>query len=192
MILPQTLPRVSPALPLLLFTPVALLLSARSVSGDLGAAALPWASCGLVAWTLAEYLIHRFVFHFEPRGEFGRRLLYLFHGFHHDFPADSDRIVVSPLASVPLAALFYAVFRIALGPDVASPVFAGFLLGYVCYDLVQYAIHHRSLSRRWPLHLLKKRHLRHHFGDSAVDFGVTSPLWDRLLRTASCPPDRAG
>ena len=190
MILLQTLPRVSPALPPLLFAPVVLLLAVGSVAGEMGLAAVIWGGLGLFAWTFAEYLIHRFVFHFEPQGVFGKRLLYLFHGFHHDVPADLDRVVMSPLASVPLAGLFYLVFRLALGPELASPFFAGFLLGFIFYDSVHYAIHHRSLSRHWPLRLLKRRHFRHHFRDSEVDFGVTSPLWDRLLRTASPPSDR--
>src|SRR5579872_874721 len=54
---------------------------------------------GIFAWTLTEYLLHRFVFHYEPKSEIGKRLHFLIHGVHHDYPNDSLRLVMPPLVS---------------------------------------------------------------------------------------------
>ena len=41
---------------------------------------------GLFLWTLAEYLLHRFVFHYHPKNEAQKRITFLFHGVHHAQP----------------------------------------------------------------------------------------------------------
>ena len=180
-----TIPRVPPALPPFLFLPVVayLLVSAATDHTLHLVAVIGWCGGGLFTWTFTEYLMHRFILHHEPGSRLGRRLLYLSHGYHHDFPVDLDHLVVSPLASVPIAALFYLAFAAALGTSRAGPLFAGFALGYVCYDGLHYAIHHPSLSRFRLVRRLKRRHYRHHYGDESIEFGVTSPLWDFIFRT---------
>ena len=178
-------------LPPLLFLPVVayLLVRAATTLNLSWTAVIGLGSGGFCTWTLTEYLIHRFLFHHRPGSQIGRRLLYLFHGFHHEFPADLGRIVVSPLASIPLAALFYLAFSLAAGSSRGAPLFAGFALGYVCYDSLHYAIHHQSFSRFQLLRRLRRRHFRHHFGDDSCEYGVTSPLWDVIFRTV---PARTG
>ena len=180
-----TVPRVPPALPPVLFLPVVTYLVVRAATDPtLHPVSVVGLCCGgLFTWTLAEYLMHRFILHYAPSSRFGRRLLYLSHGYHHDYPGDLDHVVASPLASVPLAALFYLAFAAALGASRAVPFFAGFALGYVCYDGLHCVIHHRSLSRFRIVRSLKRRHYRHHYRDESVDFGVTSPLWDFIFRT---------
>lgn len=58
---------------------------------------------GLLTWTLTEYLLHRFVFHYEPKTDLGKQLHFLMHGVHHDYPNDSLRLVMPPVISLPLA-----------------------------------------------------------------------------------------
>ena len=61
--------------------------------------------------------------------------------------------------------------------------FAGFLTGYLVYDVLHYATHH--LPMRAPvLKWLKRNHLLHHHATPDERFGVSSPLWDFVLRTA--------
>lgn len=144
---------------------------------------------GLLVWTLVEYLLHRFVFHFAPHDPpaWLRRLLFLFHGIHHVQPWDKTRLVMPPAASIPLALGFWAAFQVvftdALGaPAWCDPVFAGFLAGYLAYDLLHYAVHHLRLpgaALRW----LKRHHLQHHHVTPDERFGVSSPLWDLVFRT---------
>ena len=101
----ERLSRVHPAVPPLLYLPViGYCLCARSAVEDLGVAAVAGVFVlGLVGWSLAEYLLHRFVFHFEPDTRWGRRLHFIIHGVHHDFPHDPMRLVMPPSVSVPLA-----------------------------------------------------------------------------------------
>src|SRR5688572_28717810 len=42
--------------------------AAGSAADSAGAVSMAWLfAAGVIAWTLAEYLIHRHVFHFQPR-----------------------------------------------------------------------------------------------------------------------------
>lgn len=153
---------------------------------------------GLCVWTLVEYGMHRFVFHFSPRNPpaWLHRLIFLFHGIHHVQPWDKTRLVMPPGVSVPLAVAFYWLFAWVLGgllaaPAWLSPVFGAFLLGYLAYDMIHYATHHMPMTSavgRW----LKQHHLRHHHQTPDERFGVSSPLWDLILRTLPDSGDEAG
>jgi len=136
---------------------------------------------GVLLWTLTEYLIHRYIFHYEPKTRVGKRLHYVIHGVHHDYPNDARRLVMPPSISVPLAFLFYAIFLLIFG-RVTPAVFAGLVFGYVCYDMLHYATHHFAMKRGAWL-WLKQYHLRHHYKDDHVGYGISSPLWDYVFRT---------
>ena len=136
---------------------------------------------GVLLWTLTEYLIHRYIFHYEPKTRWGKRLHYVIHGVHHDYPNDARRLVMPPVISIPLAFLFYGLFVLIFG-GLAPPVFAGLVFGYVCYDMLHYATHHLAMKRGAWL-WLKQYHLRHHFKDDHVGYGISSPLWDYVFRT---------
>jgi sterol desaturase/sphingolipid hydroxylase (fatty acid hydroxylase superfamily) len=136
---------------------------------------------GLLIWTLVEYTMHRWVFHYQPRSRWGKQLHFLFHGVHHDYPKDASRLVMPPIVSIPLALFFFGLFLLVFG-RIAPPVFAGFLLGYLFYDMVHYATHHFSMkSGVWLW--LKKYHMRHHYDDDHSGYGVSSPLWDYIFGT---------
>jgi len=202
----ERLSHVHPAVPHLIFIPViAWMLYAGYNRGlTVGAAALLFVG-GILLWTFTEYMVHRFVFHTTPEveeavrkavaqcgpgeavfprlGTFKQKHYFLAHGVHHDFPNDSRRLVMPPSVSVPLAVLFYAVFRLLLGPAEGPVLCAGFVLGYLVYDTIHYAVHHFTLSGKVSGYL-KKLHFRHHYQDNEQDFGVSSPLWDYILGTA--------
>ena len=136
---------------------------------------------GFLIWTLTEYWVHRTLFHFEPRSAMGRRMHYLWHGVHHDYPRDHTRLVMPLMSSLPLAVILYLGFRL-LGGDWHPALFAGFAFGYITYDLTHYALHHWHLANpvfRW----LKRHHLKHHFTDDTTGYGVSTPLWDFVFRT---------
>src|SRR5262249_36575 len=69
-----------------------------------------WFGVGLAVWTLLEYVIHRYAFHYEPNSKIGKQLHFIVHGVHHDYPNDAKRLVMPPVVSVPLAIIFYGVF----------------------------------------------------------------------------------
>jgi 4-hydroxysphinganine ceramide fatty acyl 2-hydroxylase len=137
---------------------------------------------GLAAWTLAEYLLHRFVFHFKAKSEFGKKIHFIFHGVHHDYPSDSKRLVMPPSVSIPLAIIFYFIFRLIFGPVLMFPFFAGFIAGYLFYDISHYAIHHFNMHSKFWL-AIKNHHMLHHYQDEYKGYGVSSPFWDYIFRT---------
>lgn len=137
---------------------------------------------GLFIWTLTEYVMHRFVFHFYPSSEWGKRIHFIFHGVHHDYPNDAKRLVMPPSASIPLALAFYFLFRWLLAPALLSGFFAGFILGYLFYDMTHYMLHHANFkSGFWKR--LKQQHMLHHYSDPNTKYGVTSDLWDKVFKT---------
>jgi sterol desaturase/sphingolipid hydroxylase (fatty acid hydroxylase superfamily) len=174
--------RVHHLVPVVIFLPAIAFLF---VEGVLRLGLLPtlgFALCGYLFWTLAEYWIHRVIFHFEPEQGIGARLHWMIHGVHHDHPNDPLRLVMPPAASVPLALAFYALFWLVLGPDRAMAFGSGFLAGYLAYDMIHYHLHHhspRTRLGRW----LRELHMRHHFQDDERGFGISAPYWDRVFGT---------
>jgi dihydroceramide fatty acyl 2-hydroxylase len=175
--------RVSPRAPLLVFGPAVVVLVALGIARMPLLLALAWLAAGALFWTLTEYVLHRFVLHLEPDRGPGAKLHWMFHGAHHEHPNNPDFVVAPPLVSVPLAALFCLAFVLVLGAPAWLPFAAGFMAGYVAYDVTHYVLHQgrpRSrLARR-----LREQHMRHHFQDGTRSFGVTTPLWDHVFRTA--------
>jgi sterol desaturase/sphingolipid hydroxylase (fatty acid hydroxylase superfamily) len=137
---------------------------------------------GIFIWTLAEYLLHRFIFHYQPTSEFGKKIHFIMHGVHHDYPSDSKRLVFVPSLSIPLALFFYGLFYFILGNHLVYPFFAGFLIGYLVYDETHYALHHFNFKNKFWLNL-KHHHMIHHYKDSEHGFGVSSKMWDYVFRT---------
>jgi dihydroceramide fatty acyl 2-hydroxylase len=176
------LSRVHPAVPPLIFLPavgVLFVVGARHVNtGEtVGLVAAGW-----LFWTLMEYWIHRIVFHFEPESGPGARFHWIIHGVHHDHPNDPLRLVMPPSVSVPLAAAFYGLFVLTLGTAAGSVFAAGFLLGYLVYDMTHYYLHHHQPRSRVGK-LLRELHMRHHFQDDTRGFGISAPFWDYVFRT---------
>ena len=180
----ERLTRVHPAVPAVLFGPAIAGLAAIGLARLPAAGSIALALAGYLFWTLAEYWLHRALFHLEPADGVGARLHWLIHGVHHDHPRDRDRLVMPPAASVPLALTFFGLFVLVLGSTPAIPVTAGFLAGYLAYDLTHYQLHHgrprTRLGRR-----LRELHMRHHFEDDASGFGVSVTWWDRVFGTAA-------
>jgi sterol desaturase/sphingolipid hydroxylase (fatty acid hydroxylase superfamily) len=67
---------------------------------------------GFVTFTLVEYLIHRYIFHFNPSNEKQEKLQYSIHGVHHEFPRDKDRLVMPPVLSMVIAVAFFGFFML--------------------------------------------------------------------------------
>lgn len=182
---------IHPAVVLLLFVPVVVFFLVRAIrdfgpTGSLLPVAIGYLG-GLLLWSLAEYLLHRYVFHFEPKAEWLQRVWYLIHGVHHEQPQCKTRLVMPPILSIPLALLHYGLFVLVVGvllhaPRWVAPLFAGFITGYLIYDMVHYATHH--LGMKWGfLKFLKRYHLLHHYKTPDDRYGISSPIWDVVFGT---------
>lgn len=175
----EALSKVHFSVPLFLYIPL--------IGVCLWNAPATWPSAGLyfggvIAWTFIEYVLHRFVFHWMPPGKIGARLHFIFHGVHHDYPNDRLRLVMPPSVSIPLAFLFFFLFRGLLGTPTVFPFFAGYVTGYLCYDMMHYAMHHLNWKNPfWQR--MKQYHMLHHYQFPEKGFGVSNPLWDYVFNT---------
>jgi dihydroceramide fatty acyl 2-hydroxylase len=176
--------RIHPATPFVLWVPVALFFVVRSaLRQDLALSAeAALFLAGMFAWTCAEYVLHRYVFHWTNDTAWGRRIHFLLHGVHHEFPNDKDRLVMPLPTSIPLAVIFYSLFALTMGPTLGEPFFAGFVVGYLFYDGTHYYVHHFVPTTHWGK-LLRRHHMTHHHADHDGGFGVSTPLWDVVFRT---------
>lgn len=143
--------------------------------------------CGLILWTLTEYGLHRFVFHFKPRNKWQEKLSFLFHGIHHVQPMVKTRLVMPPVVSIPLALLFYHFYAFVCGtlcgqPHWVYPLFAAFLAGYIMYDMTHYSIHHFDFKSSY-FKMVRQNHMRHHWKTQDKRFGVTNTFWDFCFGT---------
>ncbi len=136
---------------------------------------------GWFIFSLLEYLAHRFVFHMDTDTPAKARIQYTFHGNHHEYPKDKERLAMPPVVSVLIASFLFFVFKLIFGQFVFGVV-AGLLFGYALYLFVHYAVH----AYPPPKNFLKQlwiHHSIHHYKDPNAAYGVSSPLWDYLLGT---------
>ena len=136
---------------------------------------------GLIFWTLFEYIMHRFVWHMDTTTEFRKKLQYNMHGIHHEYPKDKDRLALPPVISVTIATVLLLLFYVVAG-DYAFGFFSGFVTGYTFYLAIHYIVHAYQPPKNF-LKVLWINHGIHHYKDDEHAFGVSSPLWDILLRT---------
>jgi 4-hydroxysphinganine ceramide fatty acyl 2-hydroxylase len=141
---------------------------------------------GVFAWTLIEYIMHRFLFHLDeylPDNRVGITLHFTLHGIHHYLPMDKYRLVMPPTLFVALALPFWKLAHGIFFWDwyMGTAAYSGGVFGYICYDMTHYFLHHQNLPLWWKQ--LKKYHLEHHFLDYENGFGVTSPFWDKVFGT---------
>jgi sterol desaturase/sphingolipid hydroxylase (fatty acid hydroxylase superfamily) len=186
----HVLGRAHPITPIVWFGPFIGFAVYRSIErSDLRPAAALLFALGWLAWSLMEYLLHRFVFHMDAHTPPQRLRAFLLHGYHHEFPDDAMRLVAPPLMSWPIAIVVGLAFYGLLGATHWIFLYAGTASGYVAYDWIHYYTHHfrpRGSIGKW----LRSYHLLHHFGKRGLRFGVSSPLWDIVFGTYQPVPHR--
>jgi dihydroceramide fatty acyl 2-hydroxylase len=183
--------RVHPVVPVLIYAPVIVVMLVLAVQRDGWPATLGLVLVGYVLWTLFEYWLHRLVFHFEPEKGIGARIHWMIHGVHHDHPNDPLRLVMPPAASIPLAIIVVGAIFLIFGSTHGPAVSAGFLIGYIVYDEIHYALHHHTPTTRFGKRL-RELHMRHHFQDDEKGFGISAPYWDVVFRTFSSRREETG
>lgn len=139
-------------------------------------------AAGVIAWTLFEYGLHRFVFHLDRWLPSARRFSFLMHGVHHVDPSDASRDIMPLVGSTPIFAVLVGTATLILGLPLSLALFGAFGFAYLAYDLTHYACHQRRMTSHLGAYL-KRHHLSHHYVDGMRNFGVTSPVWDWLFGT---------
>lgn len=135
------------------------------------------AAAGLLAWTGAEYALHRFVLHGLP--PFRR-----WHAAHHARPS-APIFAPTAMSAALIAALVLLPAWLAFDRWVAGAFTLGMLTGYLAYSVTHHAVHHWRADSRW-LRERKRWHALHHRPEPRPGcYGVTSSFWDHVLRSAS-------
>lgn len=136
---------------------------------------------GMFFWTFFEYLAHRFAFHWIAQSEKAQKFIYIMHGNHHHYPRDKDRLFMPPLPSIVLTTTIFGIMYLLMGKHAYS-FFPGFILGYLLYASMHYAIHAWNPPFKWMKPLWRNHHL-HHYKDDGKGFGVSSTFWDHVFGT---------
>lgn len=186
----ESFTHVHPIVPLVLWSPVILFLLYRGATVKL-VTPVQFAYLfvfGLLLWTITEYVLHRFVFHWNAKSRAGKYFVFLFHGLHHDDPQDPTRLVMPPVPAILIVSLLWSLFSLVFPAQFIDVIMAFFLIGYLCYDYIHYATHHFAMTSRLG-RFLRKYHLQHHYSSEASKYGVSSPLWDYILGTVEGPKE---
>jgi sterol desaturase/sphingolipid hydroxylase (fatty acid hydroxylase superfamily) len=186
----ESLSHVHPIVPLVVWVPVILFLFYRAATLDMLNAVnfITMFFVGILVWTLTEYLLHRYVFHFNAKSKLGKRLVFMFHGLHHDDPQDPTRLVMPPVPAILIISLLWQIFALVVPAQLMNAFMANFLIGYLCYDYIHYATHHFPMTSPVGKYL-RKYHLQHHYSGEASKYGVSNPLWDYIFKTVTGPKE---
>ncbi len=170
-----------------------LLSAAIMAAGVAGALHTPvWlVAVGALLFYLSEYTTHRFMFHARPSSwAWLRAKQHRLHYDHHVEPARLDLLFLPLWYVLPnllaTSVLAYAVLRD--WGQVAALVL-GAMLALLHYEWVHFIAHMpytpKTAAGRW----MKRYHLRHHFVNEKLWYGVSNPAMDVVYRTFRDPRD---
>ncbi len=137
---------------------------------------------GAISWTAAEYGLHRFAMH-EMRGRGLPSVEHLKHHADVSYFSPASKKVASAAGTTAVA---YPVAQAVAGRRWAMAFTAGMIMTYFGYEVAHRRTHtHPPRGRygRWA----RRSHLHHHFGAPMRNFGVTTPVWDRVFGTYDEP-----
>jgi dihydroceramide fatty acyl 2-hydroxylase len=140
---------------------------------------------GILAWTLIEYLLHRFVFHTHVlvHNRWLREVLNSAHPAHHASPRDPGYVLVLPIYAAAVSLVVYGLCGAILRSWFSAAGFlAGIWTGFLYYETVHYRVHF-SLAGSGFVARQRRAHFYHHFTNNKRCFGVTSPIWDYIFGT---------
>lgn len=157
-------------------------------------AAISLSLLGWLRWTLVEYLLHRFAFHYKGN-ELIIKSVENLHRVHHEEPNVSTRLLFPLIGSVPVALLLLSLDLLFWGGILGEPwagifFYTGSLWGYILYDFLHWSEHFLKVDFAWHRNL-RSRHMRHHVNPE-IFFGVSTSLWDRVLGTFDDKPVSSG
>lgn len=131
---------------------------------------------GVVAWTLFEYLLHRWLLHGAIAAI--RRE----HARHHGQPKAA---ISTPAFVIPICAtLIAAALSTILSAGAAVLFTFGLYAGYNYFAIIHHMLHHHpDVLGRIPYFEEQVRLHDIHHEKPGVLFGISNSLWDRVFRT---------
>jgi sterol desaturase/sphingolipid hydroxylase (fatty acid hydroxylase superfamily) len=136
---------------------------------------------GAIAWTLAEYALHRGLGH--RRG--AKNAFSVEHLRHHAtvtyFAPATKKVIAALLVLGAIAPPLGVAFE---AEGIAGAL--GFVTMYATYEVIHRRLHtHAGTTRygRWA----RRHHFHHHFSRPRMNHGVTTPIWDWVFGTLEVP-----
>lgn len=160
-------------------------------SGESALVACVYFLLGVVLWTLAEYLVHRFVLHgrFADGPGIIRRWTHRafdhLHVEHHARPWDGNHVNGTIKDTGPYMALFAALSFVAPLPTLPV-LWAAVMQSYVVEEWIHHSVHYHSIyGLTGPYWRSIVRHHAYHHGARGRDvaFGLSSGSWDVVFGT---------
>ncbi|ORX56759.1 hypothetical protein DM01DRAFT_1319800, partial [Hesseltinella vesiculosa] len=105
---------------------------------------------GVFAWTLLEYMLHRFLFHLDgllPDHPIALLVHFTLHGIHHHMPMDRLRLVMPPALTILISFPIFRLAKALFANTTAHGFMGGAFFGYVCYDMTHYYLHHSQVIK---------------------------------------------
>lgn len=137
---------------------------------------------GVMTWSIAEYLIHRFVGHdAKSQTAFAKE-----HRGHHADTRYFAPTIKKVEAAVVVGGALTLIASAVVGWSLGAAYAAGFVAFYAFYEVLHRRIHtHAPIGAygRWA----RRHHLYHHYQSPRLNHGVTSPVWDWVFRTWARP-----
>ena len=137
---------------------------------------------GGASWTAVEYGLHRFAMH-ELRGRGMASVEHLRHHADVNYFAPASKKIASAAGTTAVA---FPIASAVAGRRWAAAFTTGLIATYFGYEIAHRRTHtHPPTNRygRWA----RRSHMHHHFGAPMRNFGVTTPVWDRIFGTYDEP-----
>ena len=144
---------------------------------------------GIFVYSLIEYLMHRFLYHWEPENRFIRFItadVGRHHMRHHREPSDYKAAINAVQEPVVIFSSAIAAVVLVLPDFLKGFWMAAVLSGsmnYFLQELIHFGTHHMPMNNRL-FAIVKRHHMLHHYRNEDSNFGLFWTFWDRLLGTS--------
>ena len=132
---------------------------------------------GMLLWTLAEYCIHRFVFHGGSKWHAAKQ-----HIQHHRDVASFATLRERLKSAAQVLPVLLILAALVMGWTHALALSLGFTSMYLVYSRFHENAHRiapQTAYGKW----CRKVHFTHHFHTPQLNHGVTCPWWDMVFGT---------
>ncbi|WMS41532.1 sterol desaturase family protein [Acuticoccus sp. MNP-M23] len=143
--------------------------------------------CGMIIYSVVEYLSHRFLYHDVPKSRILRLLtadVARAHLRHHEEPAKYGGAINGNQLPVVGFATVLALLALVAPLPLAATLFAlaSGTLSYMAQELVHFGCHQLPMRGRFAS-AMKRHHMLHHYRDDTANFGILWSVWDVWLGT---------
>ncbi len=144
---------------------------------------------GFLAWTVFEYILHRWLLH-HTRHPLLRKVFWNgFHREHHMYPEmnDPDPHGIHLVISLPIVVLLIGTVALMTESGWGLTILAGWILAYCVYEALHWLFHagdpDKGLGKLSPIKELWEAHTVHHLFRANKNYGFMTMFWDKCFGT---------